>query len=195
MPTWLDQYEFDTTSNLYCDQWPTGWLKKTPQVSYSGLVQLKMNNKAKKYSGMYKTGADFAFVKMSSVGPSAKIPTALKLSIKVLRDGVKSGNFHGAYDEVTGSKTLNWFDGPITNSFRTKLGKVSSFQKKVRSYMKSIYNMDVFFLTRGLMMNIVGISDLAKYEQNGSRANDEEFKSPFSLIFQPNPELRNDEME
>merc|ERR1711939_1041972 len=98
-PTWLGGYSLSSTGHLNSDQFPEGRLKLIHSVGWVSKIKFDWNDAAKKYSGQFQPGnADYGICRFSSATPPTKDATGPGISVKLLRDGVASGNFVSMYD-------------------------------------------------------------------------------------------------
>ena len=119
---------------------------------------------------MFK-GSDSAFVRFSTAAPvDTKTPTLLPgMGVKLLRDGVDSANFVAMYS-VDGQSSLNFF----ANDFSNHIPDAKSL---------SLKPLEARFATATKWIQTVGLSNMAKYTQDGTEEANVVF--PWKLRFAP----------
>lgn len=126
------------------------------------------------FSGIFQ-GADYGFVRHSTAAPYSKDKKALTpgLGLKFLRDGKDSANLVSMFS-VDGQADWNFF----ANEWSNHIPKPQS---------KALTPLALKFYTETYYVQAVGLSDMAQYDQSGK---EETLKFPFSLRFEPMPELQ-----
>ena len=127
------------------------------------------------FSGVFK-GADYGLVRHSTAAPYSKGTKNIKpgLGLKLLRDGVDSANLVSMFG-VDGQDSWNFFK----NNWSNHIPEPKS---------KALIPLAVKFHTATDYIQAVGLSDMAKYDQTGAEASELVF--PFSLRFEPSPDLQ-----
>jgi len=128
------------------------------------------------YTGLFQ-GANKCFARMSQ----AKEPDSKKkfltpgMGLKCLRDGVDSGNLVAMFS-VDGQESWNFFQNDfVTHIPESSVALNLTFGKSFARATKFIQQ--------------VGLSDMAKYGQNGQAIADSNLNFPYSLRFEPSGEV------
>jgi len=128
------------------------------------------------YTGVFK-GADNLFIRFSSAQPVAPNDNMTPgISLKFIRDGVKSANLMAMYS-LSGQKSMNFFAHDLTNHVPNLGGDISLPQKALlRAFKKA-----------SKWPTMLALSDMASYDQKGNKVAQPQF--PFRLVFSPNPSV------
>ena len=122
------------------------------------------------YTGIFNGGSDTGYVRLSTGAPVNTYPKNMLpgMGLKFLRDGVDSANFV-AFNSVNGQESYNFFEKDWSNHIPRATGALQAGSIKFLPVSK-------FILT-------VGLSDMAKYTQDGTEETDVIF--PWKLRFEP----------
>jgi hypothetical protein len=126
------------------------------------------------YTGIFK-GADTGFTRWGSANPQNVDSPSMTpgMGVKFLRDGVDSGNFVAMWS-VDGQKSMNWF----ANDFFTHIADAKS---------PLFMPLEKRFATATDYITDIGMSDMAKYDQDGNE--EAEVVFPWYLHFKPTGEF------
>jgi len=132
------------------------------------------------YTGIFKSGCNDMYVRLSCAqAPSASAGGYTPgLSIKCLRSGVKSANMFGMYS-LQGQDSWNFFKNDLTNHVPDLGDNANFILKEIRAT----------FLKASSWPVMIGLSDLAHYDQTGTNYTSPVF--PFRLVFHPTTALHN----
>ena len=134
------------------------------------------------YTGIF-TGSNYGLIRFSAaIKPDYTKTTAAEalgnfvpaFAVKFLRDGVHSGNVMGMYS-IVGDSSWNFFKNVLSNHIPGTINSIGSFVIAHK------------FATASHVINIVGLSDLATYGEDGVKVSSPKF--PFQLIYTPNSVL------
>lgn len=140
--------------------------------SVGAIAKVKFHsNKNHSYTGIFE-GADYGYARLSAaIEPDTKVQSlAPGMGLKFLRDGIDSGNMVAMYS-VDGQPTWNFF----ANDFTNHIPDADTAQTKLLSS---------HFASFTQWITEVGLSDMAKYDQNGKDYGSN-LNFPFSLRFHP----------
>jgi len=132
------------------------------------------------YTGIFKSGCNDLFVRLSL----AKAPVneaggyAPGFSLKCLRSGVKSANMFGMFS-LQGQDSWNFFKNDLTNHVPDLSDNANFLLRELRATFAKASQWPV----------MIGLSDLAHYDQNGNNITSPVF--PFRLVFHPTTALHN----
>jgi len=129
------------------------------------------------YTGIFKNGKQTGIIR---IGPAIDIANEAGVApgagIKFLRSGITSGNFVTLHS-LTPGKSYNIFDPEVSgNMYNHILGPKAAAEKMLLQK----------FLQVGTCSTKVGLSDLARYDQEG---NEEEPIFPFKVSLKPTGEV------
>jgi len=128
------------------------------------------------YPGLFQTGSKHAFMRLSSASdPGNKVVTP-GVSLKVFRDNTPSANSFFLHNFT--STSWNFFDVNLQNHVSSVLpaGPIQLLFTK--------------FQTASQYAFYTGLSDWAKYDEQGHVTPDDKIKFPFQLILVPNPTVK-----
>ncbi|KAL6052660.1 hypothetical protein QOT17_018455 [Balamuthia mandrillaris] len=169
----------DVTFDTVADDMPYQYFNLTRReklihsVGATGLFKWKSIGNHN-YTGLFQ-GADYGVIRLSAAAkpdPSSSHPLAPGMALKFLRDGVPSANFVAMF-ALTGQNCTNFFEHDFTNHV-PDLGKNAPFQFRA---------IKAAFAKASKWPTFVGLSDVAKYTQDGKLVSKPVF--PFRLVFHP----------
>jgi len=166
--TVADDMPYDGAFDLFQRQ------KLIHSVGCISQIQFVITDNSLGYTGLFKSGADHAFLRFSTATEYDATPYSITpgLSFKFLRDGVPSSNFMSMYS-LEGQASFNFFKHDLTNHV-PNLSPNASY---------TLYLLGQKFLTASSFPTMLGLSDFATYDQSGNQTNSPNF--PFRLVFQP----------
>ena len=177
-PILLGGQDFAPVGHNESDQNAHGRVKLIHSVSKSAKVKFLWN--ANPFTGAFSEEKSIGIMRASSAQEPKKNATAPGMGIKIFRDKVASGNFVAMWS-LFGQNDANFFKHPFSNHVSDlptfKLDPNWLPLKVLSSKFKGFDN----------NINMVGLSDLAKYKNNGQAVANP--KAPFALVFKPNPKL------
>jgi len=132
------------------------------------------------YTGIFQSGCSKMYIRLScarepAAGAGGYTPG---LSMKLLRDGVPSGNMFAMYS-LQGQESWNFFTNDLTNHVPDLSNNAEFILKELRSVFAKVSAWPV----------MIGTSDLAQYDANGKNITSPKF--PFRLVFHPTTALHN----
>jgi hypothetical protein len=128
------------------------------------------------YTGVFK-GVDNLLIRFSSAKPvEANENMTPGISLKFLRDGVKSANLMAMYS-LSGQKSMNFFAHDLTNHVPNLGGSIPFALKALQKA----------FEKASKWPTMLAMSDMAAYDQQGNKVAQPEF--PWRLVFSPNPSV------
>jgi hypothetical protein len=173
---------FDTIADDLPYQGPFS-LSRRPKLIHSvGLLSIMKwrSTGNHPYTGLFKSGSNYGFARLSwakAVDLKAPGPWLPGVAFKFLRSGRKSANFM-AMTSLVGVNTPNFFANDVTNHV-PDLGTSADFiTQKLKSTFQKASEWPV----------LLGLSDVASYDENGTQANSPVF--PYRLIFHAPPAVR-----
>jgi hypothetical protein len=132
------------------------------------------------YTGIFNLGCDNLYIRLSL----ARAPTNSTggftpgISLKCLRSGMPSGNMFAMFS-LQGQDSWNFFKHDLTNHVPDLSADAEFILQELRSTFAKASNWPV----------MIGLSNLAQYDQNGNNITAPEF--PFRLVFHPTTALHN----
>eukprot|EP00158_Paraphelidium_tribonemae_P001471 Partr_v1_DN24431_c0_g1_i1_m66268 len=162
-----------STSN---DWFPAGRKKLVHTQGLVAKIRFVKSQAATPFTGVFASGADFGIARVSSAArpsPGENFLTP-SIALKFLRDGVASANTFAMYtlEEQSGG---NFFQHNLSNHVpRPTTGALKAVHTKFRQASN--------------FPGQVGLSDIARFDQNGKESALPLF--PFKLILVPNKELQ-----
>jgi len=171
---------FDTEG----DDMPEQLFQRRPKLIHSvGVVadaQWKVVPNSLGYTGIFESGCSRMYVRLSlarepDTSPGGYTPG---LSMKLLRNGVPSGNMFAMYS-LQGQDSWNFFDHDLTNHVPDLSDNAAFILKELRST----------FAKASAWPVMIGTSNLALYDETGKNATSPNF--PFRLVFHPTTALHN----
>jgi len=130
------------------------------------------------YTGLFR-GADDCFLRFSlATKPTTKPPVTIPgISLKCMRNGVESGNVFAMYS-IAGQESFNFFEHDFTNHPPEFADDSVDFAtRQLKNKFKEASRWPTF----------LGLSGLARYDQNGVEADKPIF--PFRLVLHPTTAL------
>jgi len=166
---------FDTAADDFPYQGPFDLVRRKKVIhSVGSIAKAKwISVGSHPYTGVF-TGADHMLVRFSSakeVTPNENITPGI--SLKFLRDGVKSANLM-AMPSLMGQQSMNFFVHDFTNHVPSLNNPPVAFKLMIKTFEKA-----------SKWFSMLGVSDMATYDQSGNEAATPVF--PFRLVFSPNP--------
>jgi len=154
------------------DEMPVG--RKKYIHSIGSICKFELDIKAKSpYTGIFAQGKQEGFIRMGSALPPTSTGLTPGLGFKFARKGVPSGGFVGLYSLVAGT-TWNFFEKSQSNHIAAPVGPTMILAKK--------------FMQASQCAPQVGLSDLARYSQDGTEHKDPQF--PFKLFMVPSQKVQ-----
>ena len=178
----------DPSFDRVADDLPWDRSKLIHSVGNVAEVKWVPTNNSLKYTGILGSGGQYGIVRLSPAGepdvskgadPSQCDPQCgftPGLGLKMLRTGVLSGNLFSMYSLV-GQPSFNFFRNNFTNH-------PPLLCSDVHGSLKLLYDK---FATASQWPTIVGLSQLAAFDENGVKADPPRY--PFQLWLAPNPDL------
>jgi len=175
----------DTTFDSVSDDMPYQGLfdlQQRPKLIHSvGCVASATflpNDNRLNYTGLFQ-GAHYGFIRFSTATSYSSTPQSFvpAISFKFLRSGIPSANFMGMYS-LEGSDSFNFFTHDLTNHPPT-ISLNASYALRA---------LGLKFETASNFPTMLGLSDFATYDENGSKSATPQF--PFRLVFQAQPALK-----
>jgi len=171
---------FDTQG----DDMPEQLFQRRPKLIHSvGVVAdavWKVVPNSLGYTGIFESGCSKMYIRLSlarepATGPGGYTPG---ISMKLLRDGVPSGNMFAMYS-LQGQDTWNFFANDLTNHVPDLSDNAAFILRELRSTFAKASNWPV----------MIGTSNLAQFDQSGTNITSPKF--PFRLVFHPTTALHN----
>ena len=155
------------------DELPTAWTGNTRQKyihSVGSVGKVEFVASSDKYTGLFQ-GASYGIVRISlAKEPSESVQnTAPGMGLKFLRDGVESGSLVAMYS-VDGQDSWNVF----ANDWSNHVGPASGVD---------VLALSAKFATATPNIQQVGLSDMARYGQDGGMVQDSDINYPYKLVF------------
>lgn len=136
---------------------------------------------ANPFTGAFAETTCIGVMRASSATKPIPSQTAPGISVKIFRDKVPSGNFVAMWDLFGQDNDTNFFSHPFSNH----VNALPSYQFGAQYLqLKILVNK---FSGYDVRTNMVGLSDLAKFKNDGTAVASP--KAPFALVFKPNPSL------
>ena len=169
----MGRQELNIKTENFSDIAPEGWVKYLHR--HGSVAKVKIVPLQSKFSGVF-AGAECALLRLSlTYKPAGSKPVAPGLALKVLRDGIHSGNISALVSLEGQEKNYNFFEHPMSNivppsdGFGQKLvhklfAKVSAYPEELRT------------------------EDLANFSSDGKKENKAIF--PRQLFFVADPSLK-----
>ena len=155
------------------DQLPTAWTGNTRKkyihsVGSVGMVQFVSSGSS--YTGLFQ-GASYGIVRISlAKEPSADVlNTAPGMGLKFLRDGVESASLVAMYG-VDGQESWNVFANSWSNHIPAASGA-------------AVLALSAKFATATPNIQQVGLSDWARFGEDGAMVADSDMVYPYKLVF------------
>jgi len=149
------------------DEMPAGRTKYIHSIG--SICKFELNIKAKSpYTGLFAQGKQEGFIRMGSAAAPTETGLTPGLGFKFARKGVHSGGFVGLYSLALGT-TWNFFEKSQSNHIAPPTFPTSILAKK--------------FMQASQCAPQVGLSDLARYSQDGTEHKVPKF--PFKLFMVP----------
>ncbi len=174
-----------TTVQLVSDEMPEGRYKLIHSVGGAAAVKIVPSEAASKYTGLFN-GANYGLIRLASAtepnegsGNKAEESSFVPgFGIKFLRDGAPSGNIFFLH-KLTPQDSWNFFKNPVSNHLTVGgLGTAETLLKKK-------------FETSGSSWPThVGLSDLARYAEDGTIYDDASISFPYQLVLVPDQALQ-----
>jgi len=170
---------FDTVAD---DMPPEGWpitVERPKLIHTVGAIApakfVPVSNPQKQYSGIFADGATDMYVRFSlAASPTTSPPNIVPgISLKFLRDGQKSANIFAMYS-LSGQTSFNFFEHDLSNHPPYPNAQNMTFTQS---------QLLAHFLTASAWPTMLGLSDVARYDQSGKESNPPSF--PFRIIFHP----------
>lgn len=175
------------TVELISDEFPDGRYKLIHSVGGAASVKVDWTDAASQYTGLFR-GANYGLIRMASATEpsegggkkSEESGFVPGLGIKFLRDGQPSGNIFFLHTLTPQIGSWNFFKSEQSNHLSANgLGTAESLLFKK-------------FTTSGSdWPNMVGLSDLARYGEDGTVFGDDTISFPFQLILKPDAGVLN----
>ena len=152
------------------DQLPTAWIWNTRQHSVGSVGMVEFVSSGSRYTGLFQ-GATHGIVRISPAKePEADVlNTTPGMGLKFLRDGVESASLVAMYG-VDGQESWNVF----ANSWSNHIGAASRADTLALS---------VKFAKGTPNIQQVGLSDWARFGEDGVRVPDSDMVFPYKLVF------------
>jgi hypothetical protein len=156
------------------DEMKSGRTKYIHSVGVTGMVKF-VKKGDHDYTGIFE-GAEHGIIRLSSAAePSSSKPLAPGMGLKFLRDGQDSANLVSMFDVAGQPGDWNFFSNDFVTHIPPATGvKLNILGAKFASFTNFIQE--------------VGLSDFARYRQNGDMLVNPKF--PFSLRFHPHRSVR-----
>jgi len=141
--------------------------------------KVKFITKENPYTGLFQ-GAKYGIIRITlqeQPAPSINNP-AFALAVKFLRDGVESASMLANFKPGGGQKSWNLFAENMSNH-PTLFDEEDS----------DVLALKIKFATATPFIAKVGLSDLARYGENGKYFWDDEINYPYKLVFKPTGNL------
>jgi len=183
LPYSMGGYDFAITGSRVSDEYPSDRLKGIHAVGNVAKVKFNFNDEPKKrgWTGGFE-GAQYAIFR---TGPGAapqneqSVPAA---SIKVLRNGVPSGNLLLSIGNRHPNPNANFFHSPLCNNT-----PMIHYEFSYDGMRTNLIKMVMSKVPVPNPPGMTGLSDFAKYTENGTKA--EKIKQPFAWMFMPAKKL------
>jgi len=180
----------DTTFETLADDMPQQYIgnfferkKLIHTVGVIARAELKITNTTSGFTGIFATGCDSVLIRLSLAkkpleekGTGAYAPG---IAVKFLRDGLPSGNVVSMFS-LAGQDGFNFFEHDFTNHVPSPNPAWMDTAEKL---------LLAKFRTASTWPTMVGLSDLASYDQNGRKQSSPRF--PYRLIWHPSSKLHN----
>jgi len=154
------------------DVMPTGRKKMIHAIGAVCKINLTITDTA--YTGIFEQGVTSGFMRMGPARPPMKrgghVPG---IGFKFMRTGVESANFVSLYS-IEGIKGYDFFSVDQSNHFQAAGGITAKFMEK--------------FEQASNCASKVGLSNSARYNQNGEETEDPRF--PYKLVFKATTEAK-----
>lgn len=165
------------------EQITKGRKKLIHSVAKAASMEFRMTNHSAGYTGSFAAGVkSIGFVRMSSAKAPDSSANTPGISFKILRDGQKSGNFMAMW-MLEGQSSPNFFENPMSNHVNTIPSGWSLNPNTI-----ALKILSAKFEEQDKAPNMVGVSTLAMMTPTGQSVSRP--KSPFQLVFGPNPALK-----
>jgi len=161
------------------DQLPVAWTGNTRQKyihSVGSVGKVEFVSSSEKYTGLFQ-GASYGIVRISlAKEPSENVlSTAPGMGLKFLRDGIESGSLVAMYS-VDGQESWNVFANNWSNHVPAASGA-------------DVLALSAKFATATPNIQQVGLSDMARYGEDGVLVPDDSINYPYKLVFKPTGEI------
>jgi len=162
------------------DENALGRIKYIHSVSKSAKV--RFNFESNPYTGLFAEKSCIGIMRASSATPPTTSNTAPGIGVKIFRDKVPSANFMAMWSLFGQDNDINFFSHYFSNhvddlpKFMTGAAwlQLKALIAKFKGYDDKV--------------NMVGLSDLAKYKSDGTSESSP--KAPFAIVLKPNPNLK-----
>lgn len=149
--------------------------------SVSKNAKIRINFEPNPFTGAFAEKECIGILRASAKSPPSIQNTVPGMAIKILRDKAPSGNVVAMWEAAGQDFDTNFF----THAMSNHINKIPPFNfGKTFIKEKSITKK---FLDYDEHVNMVGLSDLAKYKNDGTRVSSP--LAPFALVFKPNEDL------
>eukprot|EP01126_Amoeba_proteus_P062097 TRINITY_DN839_c0_g1_i8.p1 TRINITY_DN839_c0_g1~~TRINITY_DN839_c0_g1_i8.p1 ORF type:complete len:341 (-),score=42.78 TRINITY_DN839_c0_g1_i8:67-1089(-) len=149
-------------------------------VGVIGSGKIDIHDNPFNYTGIFASGASEVIIRLSAAKePATQLGDgclAPGIALKILRSGVPSANVFSMYS-LLGQNSFNFFKHDLSNH-PPDLGDWAGFFFKL---LRGVFSKASEFPT------MLGLSDLALYDQNGVAAESPKF--PFRIVFHPTTKL------
>lgn len=179
-PTWLGGQDMKPVMTNLDDEVTQGRKKLIHTVAKTAAIKFEMNAHSAGYTGCFAAKAScIGFARMSSASvPDASVNTP-GISFKLLRDGKPSASFLAMW-KLAGQTEQNFFLNPMSHHVDNLPTGFTLDPKALALRVLASKFQDV-----DPIPNMVGIAHLSAMNADGSAVASP--KSPFQLVFQPNP--------
>mmetsp|Transcript_8980 Transcript_8980/g.15071 ORF Transcript_8980/g.15071 Transcript_8980/m.15071 type:complete len:341 (-) Transcript_8980:42-1064(-) len=162
------------TVEHYADTVPFNREKRIHTVGYVGSICLESDGDHP-FTGLFQ-GAPFGVIRMSSATPQDTSGMLPGVGVKFFRDGMPSANFVAMYS-LDAQPEGNFFEHNFSNHVDDPNDPVQKL-------------LAVQFRKASVPEGMVGLSDIARYNVDGTQAADGQPVYPFELILKPETSLR-----
>jgi len=180
-PLLLGGQDFEPVGHNESDQNAHGRRKLIHSVSKS--AKILFNFESNPYTGAFAEKSCLGIIRASAATKPTAADNAPGMAIKLFRDKVPSGNFVAMWSLFGQANDSNFFSHPFSNH----VSDIPFFQ--LGGQWLQLKALSAKFKGQDADINMVGLSDLAKYTNAGAAVSSP--KAPFSLVFKPNPALTN----
>jgi hypothetical protein len=182
LPEVMGGQDLYKTGNVHSDAFPEGRKKLIHTVAMAASFEMQME-KDSPYTGCFAHSAKpcSGVTRFSSATTPKPTANAPGISFKLFRDGIESASWMAMW-ALTGQKQENFFKHPVSNHI-DDLPSGFSLDPSVLPVKALVKRFKGYEADPGK----VGTYHVAKYTREGKEVPN--FKTPFQLVYQPNPAL------
>jgi len=165
------------------DELPIGRMKVNRAVGSVGKVQFvpierRQNKDQNAYTGIFQ-GASYGIIRISTLFEPIPIPgitgPLFGMGLKFLRDGVESANLVAMYESPGDKGQTSW--NVFKHSWSNHVSEPTTIKRLLQRADATPHGSQV------------GLSDWARYGENGRHIPDYEMNYPYKLVFRPTGEI------